>query len=88
MTAPTLALLAALGPVEGMAGAACRGLAPLHDFEVDGESSEDREARHDRARAVCARCRVLEVCRASLDSLPPQTVGVWAGVLLTGKGHR
>lgn len=88
MTAPMLALLAALAPAEGMAGAACTGLAPLHDSDVDGESREDREARHDRARAVCEHCRVLTVCRASLDSLPPRTVGVWAGVLLTGKGHR
>ncbi len=88
VNAPALALLAALGPAEGMAGAACVGLAPLHDLDVDGESSADREARHDRARAVCAGCRVLEVCRGSLSTLPAATVGVWAGVLLTGKGHR
>jgi len=88
MTAPTLALLAAFAPAEGMAGAACRGLAPLHDSEVDGESSEDRETRHERATAVCEGCRVLNLCRASLDSLPPRTDGIWAGNLLTGKGHR
>ena len=81
-------LLAALAPREGMAGAACSGLAPMFDAEVDDESTEDREARHIRARAVCAGCRVLNLCRASLDTLPPQTTGVWAGVLLTGKGHR
>ncbi len=88
MTAPVLSLLAALAPAEGMTGAACTGLAPLLDTDVDGETSVDRAARHDRARAVCAGCRVLEVCRASLDTLPPETVGIWAGLVLTGRGHR
>ena len=88
MSTGALHLLAALAPAEGMAGAACVGLAPLFDSDVDGETSEARTARHDRARAVCARCRVRAVCRSSLDTLPPETVGVWAGVLLTGKGQR
>jgi len=89
MTAPMLALLAALGPSEGMPGAACVGLAPLFDLDVDGETGEDREARHGHARGLCGDCGVLEVCRASLDTLPAATVGVWAGVVLTGgKGHR
>ena len=81
-------LLAALAPAEGMAGAACTGLAPLHDLDVDGETEEDREARHGHARALCGDCRVLEVCRASLDSLPTATVGVWAGRLLDGRKRR
>jgi len=89
MTTPVLALLAALGPADGLAGAACTGLAPLFDLDVDGETEEDREVRHGHARGLCGDCRVLEVCRASLNTLPPQTVGVWAGVVLTGgKGHR
>ncbi len=88
MTTPVFALLAALGPADGLAGAACTGRAPLFDADVEGETGEDREARHNRAQAVCAGCRVLEVCRTSLDTLPPRTAGVWAGVVLDGKGHR
>jgi len=88
MTTPVFALLAALGPADGLAGAACTGFAPLHDFDVDGETSEDRTARHDRARAVCAGCRVLAICRASLDTLPPRMTGIWAGRLLDGKKRR
>ena len=80
--------LAALATDVGLDGAACTGLAPLFDAEVDGETPTDRGARHERAQAVCEQCRVLEVCRASLDRLPPRTDGVWAGNLLTGKGHR
>ncbi len=81
-------LLAALAPAERMAGAACVGLAPLFDRDVDGETGEDREARHGHARALCGDCGVLEVCRASLDTLPTATVGVWAGRLLDGRKRR
>ncbi len=88
MTAPTLLLLAALAPAEGMTGAACTGLAPLFDAELDGETSADRTARHERATDVCEGCRVLNLCRASLDTLAPDTTGIWAGVVLTGRGHR
>ncbi len=34
MTTPVLALLAALGPADGLAGAACTGPAPLFDLDV------------------------------------------------------
>jgi hypothetical protein len=88
MTSPVLALLAALAPAEGMAGAACRGRSPLHDSTVDGETADERHARHELARAVCARCRVLDTCRASVDTLPPHTEGVWAGKLRTRRGKR
>ncbi len=88
MTAPALALLAALGPSGGLAGAACTGRAPMFDADLDGETGEARKARHDRARGLCGDCGVLKVCRASLETLPPETAGIWAGVLLTAKGHR
>ncbi len=88
MNTGAIHLLAALAPAEGMAGAACTGLAPLFDSDVDGETSEARTTRHERATAVCEGCRVLNLCRASLDTLPPRTDGIWAGNLLTGKGHR
>ncbi len=88
MTTPVLALMAALGPADGLAGAACVGRAPLFDLDVDGETGEDREARHGQARGLCGDCRVLEVCRASLDSLPPETAGIWAGRPLDGRKRR
>ncbi len=52
ISTPALALLAALAPAEGITGAACMGLAPLHDSDVRRETSDDREVRHDRARAT------------------------------------
>lgn len=64
---------------------ACVGRAPLHDLDVHGESPADRQGRHARAIKVCERCRSLPACRAVLDDLPRDVVGVWAGVVLGGK---
>jgi len=84
MNAPALTLLAALAPADGLTGAACAGRAPLFDADIDGESSEQRDDRHERARTICRTCSVLNACMSTIATLPRRTDGVWAGVLLTG----
>lgn len=70
-----------LGPP--LPGAACAGLAPLHDDRVPGEDDEQREARHHQARTLCARCPALLRCTAELPHLQPHDHGIWAGTLRT-----
>jgi len=81
-------LLAALTSDVGLDGAACRGRAPLFDLDVDGESSEERDDRHETAQRICRTCSVLDTCRSTIATLPPRTEGVWAGHLHTGSAAR
>ncbi len=85
MTAPALTLLAALAPVDGLIGAACAGRAPLFDADIDGESSDERDERHETALRICRTCSVLNACMSTIATLPPRTDGVWAGHLHTGR---
>lgn len=78
-------LLAALASDVGLDGAACAGRAPLFDLDVDGESSDERDERHETAQRICRTCSVLNACRSTITTLPPRTDGVWAGQLLTGR---
>lgn len=49
------------------------------DDELDavGENEAQRKERHDRAKAICARCPVRDACRERFD--PERDAGVWAG---------
>lgn len=68
---------------EQLSGAACRGFSPLFDSTIVGESKEEREARHHRARALCRRCGVRTACTEVARNLPQgYREGVWAGRLL------
>jgi len=78
-------LLAALASDVGLDGAACAGRAPLFDLDVDGESSAERDDRHETAQRICGTCSVLKACMSTIATLPPRTDGVWAGHLLTGR---
>lgn len=78
-------LLAALASDVGLDGAACRGRAPLFDAEIDGESSDERDERHETTQRICRTCSVLNACMSTIATLPPRTDGVWAGVLRTGR---
>ncbi len=88
MTDPALLLLAALAPADGLTSAACAGRAPLFDADIDGESSEQRDERHETAQRICRTCSVLNACMSTIATLPPRTDGVWAGVLRTGSAAR
>ncbi|WP_219413931.1 WhiB family transcriptional regulator [Pseudonocardia nigra] len=66
--------------------AACAGQAPLHDGEIDGELPTTRNQRHQAAAHLCANCPALTRCRDLIATLPRATTGVWAGLLLDGRG--
>jgi len=81
-------LLAAMTSDVGLDGAACAGRAPLFDLDVDGESSDERDDRHETAQRICGTCSVLKACTSLVPDLPPRTDGVWAGHLHTGSAAR
>lgn len=57
--------------------AACAGHAPLFDAHIDDETDAEREYRHHRARAICARCPVATTC--ATVATEHQAPGIWAG---------
>ncbi|WP_168168148.1 WhiB family transcriptional regulator [Corynebacterium sp. MSK032] len=64
-----------------LAGAACAGYSPLFDSDVNGESKEQREARHHQARSICRQCPVLTECTTTAGTLPKDhRQGIWAGM--------
>lgn len=74
------ALTASLRDGPDLTGAACKGMAPLFDDHIDGETHEDTQARMVAARAVCARCPILATCRSAADGMDETLkAGMWAG---------
>jgi WhiB family redox-sensing transcriptional regulator len=58
---------------------ACRGEDPSLFFHPEGERGPRRSGRESAAKAVCARCPVLALCRAhALAAREPY--GVWGGM--------
>jgi WhiB family transcriptional regulator, redox-sensing transcriptional regulator len=59
--------------------AACRGLDTSAFYHPENERGPSRERRERQAKAVCARCRVVEQCLAwALTTREPY--GVWGGL--------
>lgn len=57
----------------------CRAMDPEIFFSTEEEAREDRVAREDRAKDICARCPVLAQCREfALSTREPY--GVWGGM--------
>lgn len=73
---PLIALSGALRGIKKL-DAACRDLHPMFDYQLDGESVEDRDARHKTALKVCAACPALAACKA--ESRRSTHSGVIAG---------
>ncbi|MHA6628148.1 WhiB family transcriptional regulator [Pseudonocardia sichuanensis] len=73
------ALLAAFLAGPSLPAAACAGRAPLFDLEVDGESDEQRTARHEQARAICRTCAARAQCAAVISDHLAPIAGVWSG---------
>lgn len=68
--------------------AACRGRAPLFDHTIDGETTEQREARHHHARTLCRICDARRECRkVSANTPPEERRGIWAGELYGADGQ-
>lgn len=83
--APAALAAVLLGPA--LPGAACRGRAPEFDVDLPGETDEQREQRHAKARAICARCPARRACAAALDNAPGDVTGVWAGRVVGRPGR-
>lgn len=65
-----------------LVGAACTGQHPLFDDRIRGETPESQEARHHRARAICAGCPIRSNCQEVARQLPTDhRTGIWAGQL-------
>jgi hypothetical protein len=61
--------------------AACAGAPePLWDAQIYGESEQQQQARHTRAKAVCATCPMRDECLAT--ALIRREEGVWGGRLM------
>ncbi|KAA0109028.1 WhiB family transcriptional regulator [Mycolicibacterium sp. P9-22] len=59
--------------------AGCRDEDPALFFQPDGERSPARDARHEKARAICAICPVTRDClRHSIREREP--FGIWGGL--------
>ena len=66
--------------VEWEARAACKGCDPSLFFGPNQfEPKRDREAREAAAKAVCARCPVIDDCRERAI-LSGELYGVWGGL--------
>ncbi|MFD6676065.1 WhiB family transcriptional regulator [Rhodococcus zopfii] len=63
-----------------LAGARCRGKAPLFDDELPDEAVESRSERLTYAASLCRTCPVQSACRiAAAEQDHP--IGLWAGHL-------
>jgi len=69
--------------------AACHGESVDLFFSIEGERRPEREVREEKAKAICARCSVLEECRAHAEARP-ETYGTWGGLTEDERklGHR
>lgn len=69
--------------------AACRGMAPMFDAELPGETVDERESRLGLAVRTCRSCPELGACTGLLAGLPARhQVGVMAARVLTGGQSR
>ncbi|MEV0175498.1 WhiB family transcriptional regulator [Streptomyces sp. NPDC050803] len=59
--------------------AACRGMSSSNFFSPPGERGRARRDREERARRVCGRCEVRDMC-AAMALRHGETYGVWGGL--------
>ncbi|MBE8478305.1 WhiB family transcriptional regulator [Streptomyces justiciae] len=59
--------------------AACRGMSSATFFSPPGERGRARRVREERARAICGRCEVVDICAATALK-QGETYGVWGGL--------
>lgn len=57
----------------------CRGVDSSFFFHPDGERGPARAQREARAKAMCARCPVLEACRTHA-LVVREPYGIWGGL--------
>ena len=75
--------VAGLEPVielwEWQTQALCREASPDMFFHPEGERGPSRVTRDERAKALCARCPVLQECRTHALTVR-EPYGVWGGL--------
>jgi WhiB family redox-sensing transcriptional regulator len=79
MEPPSLRSLPAVAA--DLPGAACRAADPDLFFGPDGERKAERQAREEKARAVCAGCPVRRRCYEQARA-NGERWGIWGGVNL------
>ncbi|CAL9425286.1 Redox-responsive transcriptional regulator WhiB3 [Actinosynnema sp. ALI-1.44] len=57
----------------------CRGMDAAAFFHTPNERGSARQEREARAKAVCARCPVIEQCRDHALTVR-ETFGIWGGL--------
>ena len=58
---------------------ACRGMDPEMFFHPDGERGPRRRNRENAAKAVCASCPVMQLCRDHALAIQ-EPYGIWGGL--------
>lgn len=58
-----------------------RVAAPLWDYDLDGETDQQRHARHVDAVDICQTCPVPKTCKRARNTDPILPEGVWGGRL-------
>ncbi|MEW2515473.1 WhiB family transcriptional regulator [Streptomyces sp. NPDC046870] len=59
--------------------AACRGMSSSTFFSPPGERGRARRDREERARRICGRCEVADVCAATAFK-HGENYGIWGGM--------
>lgn len=63
----------------------CHNQAPLWDYDIAGEETEDRDARFDRSLTLCDTCPLRAQCRAYADE--EDLSGLWGGQIIPPKAN-
>ncbi|GGZ03308.1 WhiB family transcriptional regulator [Streptomyces olivaceoviridis] len=59
--------------------AACRGMSSSTFFSPPGERGRARRDREERARRICGRCEVADICAATALK-HGESYGIWGGM--------
>ncbi|KOV88639.1 MULTISPECIES: WhiB family transcriptional regulator [unclassified Streptomyces] len=59
--------------------AACRGMSSSTFFSPPGERGRARRDREERARRICGRCEVADICAATALK-HGEAYGIWGGM--------
>lgn len=61
--------------------AACKGLSPLFDDTIHGETDTQRHQRHHKALTICRTCPIQTQCRITRETTPDLGTGIYGGRL-------
>lgn len=61
--------------------AACKGLSPLFDDTIHGETDTQRHQRHHKAQTICHTCPIQTQCLNTRQTTPDLGAGIYGGRL-------